>query len=402
MKNNEFTKTKTILIENIIRLENFFNEKKESEIFTEFCLENISILKKEAINAENLNELKNVAQEFLKEEENISHFKNQDISYSALIFIEETLKRYGFSDFYENSEFISSQSFFSSSKLSFKNKKTFIPISIFCNSNTVFWPYIIKQIMISFEPVKLKAEDFSQCEGFTELFKDIYSDIMAVKMCGPSYYNAFIHFKTIKALTAKNPEELKNIFIRNQFLYKNIKLINTVEDLSPYYHEFMNLFKSLADNLLLEEFAKIEKCSELLIVDVGIKISEILKPFSSYNNDDLNESQKAINKLAEFSFACSDSENTIEEIRKDYNEDLSLNESDIYSHLNKLKEKPFAPVNIINAEFLYINKKIEKTIKKCIEVNNYEFLNHFIGNLNDLVIKSIEISKIHKILISED
>lgn len=401
MKNNEFKKTKAILVENIIRLENFFNKKKESEIFTEFCLEKVSVLKNDAINSKTLNEFKNIAEEFIKVEEYLSHFKNDEISYSALIFLEETLKKYGFINYYENAEFIPAQSFFSSSKCSFKNKKTFIPISTFCNNNSVFWPYMVKQIAISFEPIELKAEDFSLCEGFAELFKDIYSDIIAVKMCGPSYYIAFIHFKTIKALTVNDSEDIKKLFIRHLFLYKNIKLVDSVKALSLYYEEFNKLLKSVANKQIVEDFEKIEKCSESLIENVGTKISERLKPFTSYSSKDLKEAHKAINKFAELSFACADAENTISEIRKEYNEGLNLNQSDIYLHLNKLKEIPFSPVNIINAECLYLNENIEKMIEKCVEFNNYEFLNHFIGTLNDLAVKSIEINKIHRILINE-
>ncbi|MEI7474531.1 MAG: hypothetical protein WCK67_07090 [bacterium] len=402
MKNNEFKKIKNILIENIIRLENFFNQKKAPEHFLEYCKENIATLKQQAIIASNINDFKNIAEEFIKLESSVAHFKNEDICYAIDIFLEETLKTFSFTKYYENLALIPAQSFFSSSKCSFKNNKTFIPVSSFCSNNPIFWSYIIKQTAISCEPLGVKAEDFSECEGFAELFKDIYSDITAVKICGPAHYIAFVNYKTIKALTTNDMNYLKKLFIRNLFLYKNIKLSEAIKYISPYYNDFIKLLKSLADKELLEKFEKIETCSETLINTVGTKITEILNPALIYNNDNLDETHKVIKKLSEESFACSASTNTIDKIRTDYQNELNTDQDNIYIHLNKLKEEPFAPINIINAERFYISEKMEKYPEKNNALKYYEYLNHFIDNLDNLVIKSIETNKIHRILLNEE
>lgn len=393
MKNNRFIKTNAILIEHIIQLEKYFINQKAPLDFLNYCSSSLKELKARALNSFTLNETKVIASEIIKIEELTPCVKNKELNYALSLFLEETLE--SFIDI-KKYVFIPGSNFYKENKNCLKNHKEFIFLSNFFNESPSYWSLLLKDIIKISDKKNLKPDQFNDCDGFKSLFDDIFSDIVSLKLIGPAFYLNFVSLNTLKALLTKDNEELKSLFLRNRFLYKNIKLTEAITTISPYYEEFNLLLRALANKELLETFEKIENCSKDLIDNVGEKINESLDNKAVFNNEDYKLSLKALNTLSQNCFISSYQNNEIGKIKEEY--EKSQTASDIYNCLNKIKEKPFKLTHIINAVVIYRYKKIESALKD----KNIELLTEIIDNIDEIAVKSIEINKIHKILLKEE
>lgn len=282
--------------------------------------------------------------------------------------------------------------------------------------NPLVWSILTHELSHAFEANLEIVENFA--ENFKPHSEDVIRrsknwarefccDIIAIKLMGPSYLNAFLNFSfSIHPWYHTHSESHPHPYSRINYMSNYLKNSSLHSDSSIFYTDLYDQLYSLfsIEEERIQLAMKLEdlidgleqKISEINLLDImkkeSLSVIAILTEklnsgiplISSYRLTNIDEITKEKEE-----FLNSQYQPTIKEVEKYYN------------LLNLANEEPAEPTHILNASWDFRAKRFWDSFKEIFKDSSlsYEekFINfaEYIDNFSYSIIKSLEISKIH-------
>lgn len=414
----------TILAEKIARMDNHL-EKKHLEKYSEFillCQNSLSEIKTEFLKNKDLLiasyteedipsdmlidallSLKKCTKGFLDLHSLLNHLPGHEISPETFVFLDETLKAHikhhivlTNHDYTLYNTKAADNPFFSKIKNTYP---LFVPT--IDNTNPLMWSITFKNIFknSSLEEKIEKILDESnisqeEVDSFKKLAHELACDIFGARIMGPSYLAMISEYEAF--LACQNPLRYSDFLIKEKIIIENIFRNELTENTHAFTEELKSVYsenRKYPENVL-------NKIAGLISQELDLLIN---KSFN-FSNSDMIKCLSAAKRLDQQVFISADYVYDLDETRKYYEDVIKKsNKYDVYQHLNQLKEIPNTSKQIINAGWIYKNKSIDQAFIEMLHSDDeFGAMETYQQKLDDLLIKSIEISNIHKVLLSED
>lgn len=271
---------------------------------------------------------------------------------------------------------------------------------------------------INTEGILDKKIDYSHQTILKNWIKEIISDLLSIRIIGPSYLHSFMSFSLLlcdlKDYNYTHPSPEYRISLMMSTLEKKGFELESIRDIYNILHQMQSKNLISEDDFCPECKKKINPLPDLekikeefyQLVDLSIKIIDEIK-IKEYTPEDLKNSKKLVNNLIDFI--------PISSIRimdnKQLNEALELfnkKPNDIYELLERFEEKPNSVSNIINAGWIHKRDHSYSEFIKFFFENNeegnntfnekYDNYKNYLIQTDELLLKSLEISDMHLLL----
>jgi len=260
-----------------------------------------------------------------------------------------------------------------------------------------------------FEERNINLEDRALLE---KLAYELTSDLFTVKLFGPAYYYLMLELGTFRSIAESKKRHNPTLAIREELIYNELKKVSMADELAQAHEWFAELSRlsEKLHSILGFEFKRdnlLPLFNELMIA-LDREVSEKLEKSALFNEKDYKKSLQAYDRLNNDVLISSSYIHDIDNIRNDYEKACKEPEEsfNIYEHLNKFKEDPNTPQQIVNAGWMYKDNTTDKVFFDFLS-NDYGPANlglfpSYTTKLDNNLVKSIETLVIHKVLLNED
>lgn len=457
MKNFALRKIFLILIEKIARLELLYEEKilADKKINIEFLrscqkilgrikveiLNNKEILldsyKKEALSQDKIEKaflsLEKCVAGFLELHSLLSYLPSNNIIPEVQIFLTETLgiqrNLPGIASrvILLTPDFLTRNIHKNFSDLLFASESENDPIALYLpvmdNTDPLYWSILIKKVFSNIHKLKsdlnkiidnlIRDENSISWEQKAVLEKIAYeliSDLFSIKLLGPAYYYLMLELGVFRSIAEAEHRYMPTLATREKILYQQLKKLNLANEIENTHNWFTNLSElssKLKDILGFNvDLPDSENFLENLVSNLLQEVNRILDESDLFLQNDFHRSLTATERLLDGIMISSSYIYNLDEIEKNYKKSYDESSFNIYEYLNKLKEIPNTPQQIINAGWIYKEKTIDKVFQELLTSNNshanFGLIGNYMRELDNILIKSIETLTIHKILLNEE
>lgn len=434
--NLAFRKIFAILVEKLIRLEAFYEEKMALEPdlspdFFDSCRKSIEKIKEEMLNAKNelaglsgekssnsdrsklfLSSLNKIARQILDSGRMLSYLPSNQALPETLIFLDEALQKQIFLKNDSKIIFLV-QDFLMKQEFKGFEKVAVFRAPVLESQNPLYWPLLLKDAFLNsekFADVSALVGDFIEKQQLskdeTDFAKNIANelilDLFSVRLLGPAYFWSMIEFEIFKNIAEPEKETSLSLMARAELLKKELVRIELIGELNKFGESFAKLFNASENS---------EKLMEVLnqaFSVIGAELDKFIDKSGLFSKHDFEKSLISSERLAEGVLIASSPTCELDKIREEYEKiyDQSGESSiSVYDFLNKLKETANTPQQILNAGWIYKKSLFGKIFFEELDFNNDIDFDDFgarIKQLDTLLIKSAETSSIHKVLLNEE
>lgn len=267
------------------------------------------------------------------------------------------------------------------------------------------------------EGITDKRIDYSHQTILINWIKEIISDLLSIRVMGPSYVYSFIFYNLLisdlDAFSSTHPSPKDRILIMMSTLEKKgfeLTCIKDLYDLICQRQKQTKNFISVIDTcpecgIKIDPIPDIEKIKEEFcqLVDFSVKILNEIE-VREFTPDNIVNGKKLAENLNNFIPISSSKKMNDTDLKKLYSS-FNKETNDVYSLLEKFEEKPNSVSEIINAGWLHkINNSYSEFIKYFFDNNDennntfdkkYENYKNYLIKNDVLLLKSLEIADMH-------
>ncbi len=434
-----------MLVEKLARLENFYENKMESQNsvninFVISCREKLKEIKQELSSAypvivktfedkpisseetENfLTVYKKCLDKFLELHSLSSQLPLNAISSETYIFLSEVLKvKKSFQELDSRivlltQDFLTRNTHKCLTNLPFisdiEKKPMALYIPIIENSNPLYWPLLVKNIFGNIEKLKAvaknyyeeligpKVKDDEEKRKVTEkLAFQLTYDLFSMKLLGPAYYYLFTEIGVFRSIAETKIRYLPTLAVREKILFDQLKNSNLADKAEDTHNWFITL-SSLSDEMsftlgLKTDVSDIKEELNTLVEKINEEADNVIAQKNTFRCNDFCTSLAGFERLKRGALIASSTSEEINESKKHCLNHIC--ETGFSEKTEQHKELPNSPQQIINAGWIYNEYINDEILRKVIENKNLDyapFIEH-IKNKDGLLLNSVEKSKI--------
>ncbi|MFH0703325.1 MAG: hypothetical protein V2B14_07325 [bacterium] len=452
MKNFAFLKIFLIFMEKIARLETFYEEKILTENNTNVellkpckislnkikaeilsnrqilldCYEN-KLLSKDKVDKALLS-LGKCVSGFLKLHSLLIHLSSNSVIPETFIFLEETLKKQEkLSDInlkivLLTQDFLTRNAHKDFSSLPFLSEHEKMPTAMYLpileNTNPLYWVLLVKNVFLNLDKLKVDSKTIisnliedkfneEQQKIVKKLVGGLISDLFTIRLFGPAYFYLMIEMGILRSIAESDKRYLPTLAIREELIYNELiklNLADKVENTHRWFNDLAGLSNQLHANLGFQiDLPDLKVFLSNLVDKLNEEVNKILDESVVFKTNDFQKSLVAYERLKDDILISSSYMFELNEIKTSYEKACNQTNGalNIYDYLNKLKEIPNTPQQIVNAGWIYKENTIDKAFLEFLSGNvEFDFIGSYVKKLDDILIKSIETSRIHCVLLS--
>ena len=231
-------------------------------------------------------------------------------------------------------------------------------------------------------------------------------DLFSMKLLGPAYFYLFVEVGVFRSIAESKNRYLPTLSIREGLLYKELVRQNLAHKAEDTHKWFLTL-SELSDEMHSTLGFKVDISDPMsgldeLVKRLNTEVINLVQEKSLFKCSDFCVSLAGYEKLKKGILIAS---STPDELKAAYDrcqEDFCENKTN--EDTEKLKEKPNTPQQIINSGWIYnefVNDDIMHEVLKNNELDYSALINH-IKRFDELLLNSVEKSRIFEILLRED
>ncbi len=449
MNNITLRKIFTMLVEKLARLENFYNKNVESQDkvnvkFINTCQQSLKEIKQDLFavyplliktyeskpisqteTEKSLTVFKNCLDKFLELHSLSAHLPSNTIVSETYIFLSEVLKtKSSFKEFDSRivlltQDFLTRNTHKCCTNLPYISDMEKVPLALYLpvvqSSNPLYWPLLSKNAYSNVDGLIAKAKSYydeligkqvqmpeEKRKIVEKLAFQLTSDLFSLKLLGPAHYFLFTEMGVFRSIAETKIRYLPTLAIREQILFnelKNINLSNIIESIHERFKTISKLSNEMHSALGFKvDISDIKDNLNEFVNKIILEAENIIPEKNFFNCDDLCVSFVGFEKLKKGMLIASSTREELEKIKDSYNL------TEYTDKITNIKEISNTPQQIINAGWIYNEFMGDDIMHKILQNKNLDyspFIEH-IKNLDNLLINSVEKSRINGMLLNED